>query len=44
MNGYFVIGFTNHLFLIDYSRECQDKIQLILKNYKMPQISGCQIA
>ena len=44
MNGYFVIGFTNPYFLIDYIRECQDKIQLILIDYKMPQISACQLA
>ncbi len=44
MNGYFVVGFTNPLFLIDYISECPDQIQLLLIDYKMPQMSGCQLA
>ncbi|HEX5186532.1 MAG TPA: response regulator [Nitrososphaeraceae archaeon] len=44
VNGYFVIGFTNPLFLIDYISEYPDKIQLILIDYRMQHMSGCQLA
>jgi FixJ family two-component response regulator len=35
MNGYFVMGFTNPLFLIDYTKEFPDRIGLMLIDYKM---------
>lgn len=44
MNGYFVMGFTNPLFLIDYINEFPNKIELILIDYKMSQMSGCELA
>ena len=44
MNGYFVMGFTNPRFLIDYTREFPDRIGLILIDYRMPQMTGCELA
>ncbi|HEX6294139.1 MAG TPA: response regulator [Nitrososphaeraceae archaeon] len=44
MNGYFVIGFTNPLFLIDYTREFPNHIGLILIDYKMMEMTGCDLA
>ena len=43
-NGYAVIGFTNPLFLIDYIHEHPDQFGLILIDYRMPQMTGCQLA
>ena len=43
-NGYFVIGFTNLLFLIDYTREFPHHIRLILIDYKMMEMTGCELA
>ena len=36
-NGYNVIGFTDHLLLLNQFR-------LVLIDYKMPQITGCELA
>jgi response regulator RpfG family c-di-GMP phosphodiesterase len=44
MNGYFVIGFTNPLFLIDYTREFPHHIRLILIDYKLMEMTGCELA
>lgn len=44
MNGYFVMGFTNPLFLIDYTKEFPDRIGLIMIDYKMTQMTGCELA
>ncbi|HET9806235.1 MAG TPA: response regulator [Nitrososphaeraceae archaeon] len=44
INGYFVMGFTNPLFLIDYTREFPDRIGLILIDYRMPEMTGCELA
>jgi DNA-binding NtrC family response regulator len=44
MNEYIVIGFTNPLFLIDYISDHPDEIKLILIDYKMPQMTGCELA
>jgi DNA-binding NtrC family response regulator len=43
-NGYVVIGFTNPLFLIDYIQEHPNQFGLILIDYRMPQMTGCQLA
>ena len=43
-NGFLVIGFTNPLFIIDYIRDFPDQIGLILIDYKMPQMTGCELA
>ena len=43
MNGYFVIGFTNPLFLIDYTREFPHHLRLILIDYKMMEMTGCEL-
>ncbi len=44
INGYFVMSFTNPLFLIDYTREFPDRIGLILIDYRMPEMTGCELA
>lgn len=44
MNGYFVMGFTNPFFLIDYTKEFPDRIGLILIDYKMTEMTGCELA
>jgi two-component SAPR family response regulator len=38
------MGFTNPLFLIDYIREYPDRIGLILIDYRMSQMTGCELA
>ncbi len=43
-NGFLVIGFTNPLFIIDYIRDHPDQIKLILIDYKMSQMTGCELA
>jgi DNA-binding NtrC family response regulator len=43
-NGYTVVGFTNPISFIEYLRTRQDKFDLILIDYKMPQMSGCELA
>jgi DNA-binding NtrC family response regulator len=44
INGYFVMGFTNPPFLIEYTREFPDRIGLILIDYRMPEMTGCELA
>jgi DNA-binding NtrC family response regulator len=44
VNGFFVVGFTNPLFIIDYIHDNPDQIELILIDYKMSQMSGCELA
>ena len=43
-NGFLVIGFTNPLFIIDYIRDFPVQIGLILIDYKMSQMTGCELA
>jgi len=43
-NGYAVIGFTNPLLLIDFIHEHPDQFRLILIDYRMPKMTGCQLA
>jgi CheY-like chemotaxis protein len=44
MNSYLISEITNPLFFIGYISEYSDQIQLILIDYRMPQLSGCQLA
>jgi response regulator RpfG family c-di-GMP phosphodiesterase len=44
MNSYLILEITNPLFFINYISEYSDPIQLILLDYRMPQLSGCQLA
>jgi two-component SAPR family response regulator len=44
VGGYHVIGFTNPLFFIDYLHEFPDKIEFILIDYRMSQMTGCELA
>lgn len=43
-NGYDVIGFTNPLLLLDYIHHHNNHLRLVLIDYKMPQITGCELA
>lgn len=43
-NGQDVIGFTNPLLLLDYIRHHDNKFRLLLIDYKMSHITGCQLA
>ena len=43
-NGYDVFGFTNPLLLLDYIHHHDNQFRLILIDYKMPQITGCEWA
>jgi len=43
-NGYKVIGFNNPLLLLDYIFNHDNQFRLVLIDYKMPQITGCQLA
>jgi len=42
-NGYDVTGFTNPLLALQYIKENQEKFDLILCDYKMKPISGCDL-
>jgi len=43
-NGYDVTGFTNPFVAIEYIKENQEKFDLILSDYKMIPINGCELA
>jgi len=43
-NGYDVYGFINPLLLLDYIHHHNNKFRLILIDYKMPQMTGCELA
>lgn len=43
-NGYDVFGFTDPLLLLDYLRHHDNQFRLILIDYKLPQITGCELA
>ena len=43
-NGYPVVGYTNPISFVRYLRTHQDKFVLILIDYKMPQMTGCELA
>ena len=43
-NGYNVAGFTNPLLALEHIKENQEKFDLILLDYKMTPIDGCDLA
>ena len=43
-NGYNVFGFTNPLLLLDSIFHHDNQFRLVLIDYKMPQITGCELA
>jgi CheY-like chemotaxis protein len=43
-SGYDVFGFTNPLVLLDYIHHHNNQFRLVLIDYKMPQITGCELA
>ena len=38
------MGFTNPLFILDYIREFPDNFSLIIVDYRMSPIQGCEIS
>ena len=42
-NGYYVMGFTNPLFILDNISEYPDRVDLIIVDYRMSPIQGCEI-
>ena len=43
-SGYDVYGFTNPLVLLDYINHHNKQFRLVLIDYKMPQLTGCELA
>ncbi len=43
-HGYPVIGFTNPTSFVEYLRIHRNEIDLILIDYKLPQMTGCDLA
>ena len=43
-NGYPVIGFTKPSSFVEYLGIHRDEIDLILIDYKLPQMTGCELA
>jgi len=43
-NGYKVTGFTKPILALEYIKENQDEFDLILSDYKMIPIDGCDLA
>jgi len=44
MQGYIVIGFTNPYPLIEYISENPEQLKFIIIDYKMPLMTGCELA
>lgn len=44
MNGYSVIGFTNPVEALEYMKKNHDKCTLLITDYRMPEINGCELA
>ena len=42
-NDYYVMGFTNPLLFLDYVREYPDRFDLIIVDYKMSPMKGCEL-
>jgi DNA-binding NtrC family response regulator len=42
--GYHVIGFTNPLFILDYIHKHPDSIDLIIIDYRMSPMQGCELS
>ena len=43
-NGYHIIGFTNPLLALDYIHKHPDKFDLIIVDYKMSPMQGCELS
>lgn len=43
-NGYSVMGFTNPIFFLDYIREYSDSFDLIIVDYRMSPMQGCELS
>ena len=43
-NGYDAIGFTNPFLLLDYIHHNDNQFRLVLIDYRMPRITGCELA
>ena len=43
-SGYDVFGFTNPFLLLDYIHHHNNQFRLVLIDYKMPQLTGCELA
>jgi DNA-binding NtrC family response regulator len=43
MNGYNVIGFTNPVEALEYLKKNHDKCTLLITDYRMPEINGCEL-
>ena len=43
-NGYDVFGFTDPLLLLDYILHHDNQFRLVVIDYQMPQITGCELA
>ena len=43
-NGYQVMGFTNPLFMLDYIHKYPNEFGLIVIDYRMPQMLGCELS
>ena len=43
-NGYDVYGFTDPFLLLDYIHHHNNQFRLVLIDYKMPQITGYELA
>jgi DNA-binding NtrC family response regulator len=44
MNGFIVIGFSNPYFLLDYISEHPEHLKFVIIDYRMPQMTGCELA
>ena len=42
--GYDISGFTNPFLLLDYILHHENQFRLVLIDYKMPQMTGCELA
>jgi DNA-binding NtrC family response regulator len=43
MNSYNVIGFTSPVEALEYLKKNHDKCALLITDYRMPEINGCQL-
>ena len=43
-NSYHVMGFTKPLMALDYIRKYPDDFSLIIIDYRMPQMQGCELS
>ena len=43
-SSYKTIGFTSPLSALDYITDCHDELGLVLIDYEMPEMKGCELA